>query len=113
MRWRPCRTSGATWASWGLTPLVEGGALPPYWARVDGEELVLFFAHPRAWDVRYPMSLGQARSLSAATLPVVIHFGGRRHPVTLAFPPGRSVLLRVAGGGVEAIVLREPSAGFG
>jgi len=59
------------------------------------------------------MSLGQARSLSAATLPVVIHFGGRRHPVTLAFPPGRSVLLRVAGDGVEAIALREPSAGFG
>ena len=96
----------------GLTPLVEGEALPPYWARVDGDELILFFAHPGAWDVRYPMARGQARSLPAATRPVVIHFRGRPHPVTLDFPPGRSVLLKVAGGRVETIDLREPSAGF-
>ena len=86
--------------------------MPPYWARVDGDELILFFAHPGAWDVRYPMTLGQARSLPAATRPVVIHFGGRPHPVTLDFPPGRSVLLRVAGGGVETVALREPKSGF-
>ena len=96
----------------GLTPLVEGEELPPYWARVDGDELILFFAHPGAWDVRYPMARGQARSLPAATRPVVIHFRGRPHPVTLDFPPGRSVLLKVAGGRVETIDLREPSAGF-
>jgi hypothetical protein len=41
-----------------LAPLIEGEHLPPYWARVDGEELVLFFAHPGARDVRYPMALG-------------------------------------------------------
>jgi hypothetical protein len=81
----------------GLTPLVEGEALPPYWARVDGEALIVCFAHPGAWHVRYPMALGQARSLPAATRTVVIHFRGRPHPVTLDFPPGRSVLLRISG----------------
>ena len=97
----------------GLTPLVEGERLPPYWARVDGDELILFFAHPGAWDVRYPMSLGQARSLPAASCPLVIHFGGRHHPVNLDFPPGRSVLLRVAGGGIKTVALHEPIGGFG
>lgn len=96
----------------GLTPLVEGEELPPYWARVDGDELILFFAHPGAWDVRYPMALGQARSLLASARRVVIHFNGRPHPATLDFAPGRSVLLRVAGGEVETVALREPTAGF-
>jgi hypothetical protein len=96
----------------GLTPLVEGERLPPHWARVDGDGLDLFFAHPGACDVRYPMALGPAQSLPAVTRPVVSHYGGRSHRVTLDFPPGRSVLLRVTGGGVETIPLREPKAGF-
>ncbi len=88
-----------------LTPLVEGERLPPYWARVDGDALILFFAHPGAWDARYPMTLGQARALPATGRPVVIRFGGRSLPVTLKFPPGRSVLLEVIGDSARVVDL--------
>ena len=81
----------------GLTPLVEGEHLPPYWARVEGDELNLFFAHPGVWDVRYPMTHGQARSLPPTTRPVVVHFNGLSLPITLAFGPGQSVLLEIKG----------------
>lgn len=97
----------------GLTPLVEGEQLPPYWARIEADRtLDLFFAHPGAWDVRYPMILGQARALPATSRDLTIHFDNRSHRVTLEFPPGRSVLLQVTTKGVETIPLREPEAGF-
>jgi hypothetical protein len=97
----------------GLTPLVEGERLPPYWARADGDELVLFFAHPGAWEVRYPMTLGQARSLPADSRRVMISFRGRACPVTLDFAAGGgSALLRIAGGRVERVPLAEPAGGF-
>lgn len=89
----------------GLTPLIEGDDLPPYWARIDGDELILFFAHPGARDVRYPMTLGQARALVAETRRVMIHVGGRTHRVTLEFPPGRSVLLRIVADKVVMVPL--------
>ena len=93
-----------------LTPLVAAEKLPPYWARVDGEDLILFFAHPGAWDVRYPMEPGQALTLAATKLAVVVHWGGVEHPVTLDFAPGGSACLQIRQGRVEIITLRGGSA---
>ena len=90
-------------ADLALVPLVEGADLPPYWARVDGDVLTLFFAHPGAWDVRYPMTRGQARSLPAARRAVVIRHLGASYPVTLRFPPARSLLLEVRGGKLRPV----------
>ena len=38
----------------GLTPLVEGSDLPDFWARQDGDDLIIFFAHPGTRQVRVP-----------------------------------------------------------
>ena len=84
-------------------PLVEGEDLPPYWARRDGDELILFFAHPAARDVRYPMGRGQARDLPATTRSIQVNAFGHRHAIVLDFPPSRSILLRVAADGVTPI----------
>ncbi len=86
-----------------LTPLVSAEKLPPYWARVDGDALTLFFAHPGAWDVRYPMTHGQALTLPAISLPVQIQFQRISYPITLDFLPGRSVCVQVQAGQVETI----------
>jgi hypothetical protein len=92
-------------ADLGLEPLVEGPDLPPYWARRDGDELILFLGHPGARAVRYPMWRGQARGLPATTRPIRIRWGGRRHDLDLDFPPGRSILLKVAADRVTTIDL--------
>lgn len=88
-----------------LTPLVEGKDLPPFWARADAAGLTMFFAHPGAWDVRYPMTLGQAKALPAARRLVVIRFAGGEFPVTLDFPPGRSICLEVRDGRAAVVPL--------
>jgi hypothetical protein len=93
-------------ADLGLEPLVEGLDLPPYWARRDGDELILFFSHPGARAVRYPMRRGQARGLPATTRSIRIRWGGRRHDLDLDFPPSRSILLKVEADRVTTIDLR-------
>jgi hypothetical protein len=92
-------------ADLGLEPLVEGEGLPPFWARREGDELILFFAHPGARQVRYPMYRGQARELPATRRSVRIFWDGRCHEVELDFPPSRSVLLKVAADRVTPIDL--------
>jgi hypothetical protein len=87
----------------GLMPLVEGEDLPPYWARRDGDELILFFAHPAARQVRYPMRCGQAREMPATTRSVRVNAGGHRHAVVLDFLPNQSILLRVSADRVAPI----------
>ena len=89
-----------------LTPLVAGANLPPFWARAVDDELTLFFAHPGAWDVRYPMARGQAAALPAARRDVVIRFAGATHAVPLDFPAGgRSICLAVRRDGVAVVSL--------
>jgi hypothetical protein len=92
-------------ADLGLEPLVEGLDLPPYWARRDGDELILFFSQPGARAVRYPMRRGHARGLPATTRSIRIRWGGRRHDLDLDFPPSRSILLKVEADRVTTIDL--------
>ena len=44
----------------GLVPIVAGDDLPPFWCRRTAEFLYLFFAHPKARELRYPMRYGQS-----------------------------------------------------
>ena len=57
---RPARTSSADSTTRALAPLVAGDDLPPFWARRTAESLYLFFAHPKARELRYPMRYGQS-----------------------------------------------------
>jgi hypothetical protein len=93
---RAGRTPSSPRSTSGPTPPSPARSRPSTWARRDGDELILFFAHPGARMVRYPMRRGQARALPATTRTVCVHADGRRHEVVLEFPPARSILLRVA-----------------
>jgi len=78
--------------------LVEGDSLPPYWCRVVGEEHIMFFAHPLAKDLKYPLTSGQSRS-ALLTRDVEITVNGNTSRLTLEFKPYQSLMVKVAADG--------------
>lgn len=41
-------------------PLVKGRNLPDFWCRVTGKDYYIFFAHPMAQNLHYPLAYGQS-----------------------------------------------------
>jgi hypothetical protein len=79
-----------------LAPLVDGRDLPPFWARRTDEALYLFFAHPKARELRYPMRYGQSLCREPVTRRATVDFEGARHPLDLVFEPYQSLMARVS-----------------
>lgn len=77
-------------------PLLEGGDLPECWCRMDGEEALLFCAHPLSKTVGYPLRYGQSRCSDTFTLPVAVHWKGKKIPLALRFEPYQSLLVRIS-----------------
>jgi hypothetical protein len=76
-------------------PLVAGKDLPEFWCRVDDEEAIFFFAHPKSKEVHYPMRYGQSYCTETIELPVSVSFLDRRTDLRLKFEPYQSLLLRL------------------
>lgn len=83
-----------------VRPLLTGDDLPPYWARLVDEELLVFFAHPLADAVRYPLKFGQSLSNAAVERRVTIHLPDRMTELRLRFEPNQSLLFRITPSGV-------------
>jgi hypothetical protein len=77
-------------------PLLSGPALPPHRCRVAGDDLVVFFAHPSACGLTYPMVPGQSLAALPVELPVNVEWLGKRIDVLLQFSTSRSLMLRVS-----------------
>ncbi len=87
-------------------PIVSAPVLPPFFARVDGQDLILFVAHPDVTGLKYPMRPGQADELAPMHLHLHVSWGAGGVPVDLPFESGQSWIVRVRGaGGVEQIPL--------
>jgi hypothetical protein len=82
-----------------LTPLISGDDLPYYWARQGERELLIFFAHPLARKVRYPMAYGQSYAEAPVERTVTLRHGDLRREVTLRFEPYQSIMLRLTADG--------------
>jgi hypothetical protein len=80
----------------GLTPLVIGDDLPPFWARRTAETLYLFFAHPMTREVAYPMRYGQSLCHKRVVRPVAVDLDGTVFPLDLVFEPYQSLLVEVS-----------------
>jgi alpha-L-rhamnosidase len=80
----------------GLRPLIAGDDLPPFWARRTAEALYVFFAHPKARTVRYPMGYGESLCRERMTRRVTIDHEGEPFWVDLIFEPYQSLLVRVS-----------------
>jgi hypothetical protein len=81
-----------------LSPLVAGDDIPPFWARRTAESLYLFFAHPKARDVHYPMTYGQSICQGSVTRRVTIRYDGELTVANLVFDPYQSLLMRITRG---------------
>ena len=81
-------------ASMSLRPLLIGNDLPPYCVRQIDNELLLFFAHPRAKEIRYPMPYRLGAITETVERDVILHWAGTDTPYTLRFKSGESILLR-------------------
>ena len=79
-------------------PLVTGDSLPAYWCRVDDNVHYIFFAHPLAKDLKYPLTSGQSRS-ALLTREVEINVAGKTYNLTLEFKPYQSLMIKVGADG--------------
>jgi hypothetical protein len=80
----------------GLSPLVDGEDIPPFWARRTAESLYLFFAHPKARALRYPMRYGQSLCREQVVRRVAVELDGVPHQLDLVFEPYQSLLVRAS-----------------
>jgi hypothetical protein len=94
----------------GVTPLVTGEEIPPFWARQDGETWYIFFANPAAAQLTYPMDYGKsAEAQTVRTHSVVIHTEVGECPVELRFNHGRSILLEITRNRAREVTPDSPS----
>lgn len=80
-------------------PLVTGQDLPDYFARVVGDELFIFFAHPRAQDLHLPLDYGQSFVAHDIEREVDVTVRGKTNTVSLVFEPYQSLMLKVDASG--------------
>jgi hypothetical protein len=78
-----------------LRPFIEGDDLPFYWARYLDDSVIVFFAHPKAKDIAYPMRLGQSFVQNRRRQAVALNAFNRSVQVELDFEPYQSLLIRV------------------
>ena len=108
MKRRPREPGHIKWAGYELqldelpditlevfSPLLSGENIPPYWARSAGEDLLLFFAHPLAKQIRYPMPYQMAREAVETNRDLILHWNGREIRLPLHFEPNGSVAVLV------------------
>ena len=84
-------------------PLVAGENLPDFWGTVQDGIYNLFFSHPSAQAIRYPMRYGQALDAGASERRIQINIGSHSFDLMLAFKPQQSILLRVSSTSIETI----------
>ena len=80
-----------------LTPLLAGDDIPLYWARAIDGDLLLFFAHPTAKKIAYPMSYGLSSVADDKTYSLTAHWAGQDVPLSLRFKPAQSLMCLISG----------------
>jgi alpha-L-rhamnosidase len=91
-----------------LQPLISGRDIPPYFARnlkgTAGNDLLIFFAHPRAHGIRYPLPYNHSAGAGEESREITLHWNRHVIDIQLRFEPQQSLLFLVAPAGtVEQI----------
>lgn len=79
--------------------IVTGRDVPDWWCRRIGDEYLLFFAHPAARDLTYPMRYAQSADAGPCLRRVFWGLGREPVELTLDFPARGSLMFRVSGSG--------------
>ncbi len=72
-------------------PLVEGSEVPEYWCRIDGDCRLIFFAHPKTKELKYPMTYGQSYCREEIRIGLNLNANHRSNKIELNFKPYQSV----------------------
>ncbi len=89
-----------------VKPLVRGQTVPPFWCRRDGESTYIFFAHPKAKDLKFPLEYGQSLTAETIEIPIEVELDRKLYPIVLRFEPYQSLLYKIEAGRVEPIDIR-------
>jgi len=90
----------------GQKPLLTGKILPPFWCRRDGNTAYIFFAHPKAKRLKFPLEYGQSLTAETIEIPVTVHLAGQKYDLPLRFEPYQSLLYKIEDGRIEPIDIR-------
>lgn len=104
-----------------LTPFISGRFLPGHWCREDADTLYVFFPHPKADSLKFPLKYGQSLETETRQHKITIFYKGKQIPMNLTFNPYQSLLYKFVDGKAEEIdiefipeepVIRKRSAGY-
>jgi hypothetical protein len=89
-------------------PLVSfvSGDQSDFWCRRDAEDHYIFFAHPLAYNLEYPMAYGQSQTNDTIEKIVRINTGRKVFKLNLKFEPYQSLLYKITNEGIEEIDIR-------
>ncbi len=76
-------------------PIIEGNDLPLFWVRMGADGIKIFFANPKARNLKYPLAYGQAYQEESIMQEVKINYKGHSIPLRLVFEPYQSLLLSI------------------
>jgi len=76
-------------------PLVQGKNVTDFWCKKDGDVQYIFFSHPMAQNLHYPMGYGQSFCKKDITQKIIINTNGKSVRVKLKFKPYQSLLLKI------------------
>jgi hypothetical protein len=85
-------------------PFITGTDDFDYWCRISGEGLYIFFANPKARNLKFPLEYGQSLNTSMEIRNIEIHYLGATIPVQLSFDPYQSILLQVDNSGKVSFI---------
>ena len=74
--------------------------MPHHWARLAGDELLLFLAHPATKQIRYPMPYGLSAQAGAVEQTARLRWNGHDLLLALRFEPNMPLILAVDAEGV-------------
>jgi hypothetical protein len=89
-----------------LVPFLSGNSLPRHWCRKEGETLYIFFPHPKADRLKFPMEYGQALETETKRMQVIINYNSKKYPLKLVFGPYQSLLYKIENGRIKQIDIR-------
>jgi hypothetical protein len=89
-------------------PIVSNvsGGFSDFWCRRDSSAFHIFFAHPKAYNLEYPMSYGQSFTADTIEKTIRINTGEKVFKVNQTFEPYQSLLYKISSNGIEEIDIR-------
>ncbi len=76
-------------------PLVDSESPVDFWCRRDGDTYYLFFPHPKAYGLHYPLAYHFSECRGIIRTAVTLNIGGRVFDSLLRFEPYQGVLLKI------------------